>query len=235
MPVTIAKELGRSIVSGQMAPGTLLGGEVEASRHYGVSRTVYREAVRILGAKGLVDARPRFGTRISDPSKWELLDTDVLSWIFSDTPDPALIAGIFELRRIIEPAAAALAATRRTFTQLGMMETALGSMEALTLATEAGRAADARFHSTMIDACGNPFLSSLSEGICAAVSLATIFRLQQAAATRDPVPDHWRVFRAIAASDADAAREAMLALIDNTLMDTTMVSARSSRGVAPAE
>lgn len=224
LPATIAKELGGAIVSGRIAPGTLLGGEVEASRSHGVSRTVYREAVRILGAKGLIDARPRFGTRVADVSQWEMLDTDVLSWIFAGTPEPTLISGIFELRRIIEPAVAALASERRTFAELAFMEAALEKMEKFTLATEEGRAADARFHSTLISAARNPFLSSLSEGICAAVGLATIFRLRQSNPTRDPVPDHWRVFDAVAAGNQDAARSAMVSLIDNTFLDTAQLA-----------
>src|SRR5207237_7585258 len=84
---TIARKLGISIVSGQYQPGDLLDSEIAASEQFAVSRTAYREAVRILAAKGLVDARPKVGTRINPQSKWALLDPDVLEWTFESEPD----------------------------------------------------------------------------------------------------------------------------------------------------
>src|SRR5262245_901565 len=110
---SIAREIGTLIVSGHFAPGQLLDGEVEASQRRKVSRTAYREAMRILAAKGLVHCRPRVGTRVSALEQWHLLDPDVLSWVFSGEPAPRVLDGLFELRSIVEPAAAALAAARR--------------------------------------------------------------------------------------------------------------------------
>lgn len=217
---TIARDLGREIVSGRMQPGALLDSEIVASKLYGVSRATYREAVRILVAKGLVEARPKAGTRVSEEAVWQLLDPDVLAWIFSSEPRQDLIAHLFELRRVIEPAAASLAAGRRSFAQLGRMEAALKEMEGFTLADERGRAADGRFHSVLLEASGNPFLATLSDGICAAVGLATMFRLDKSPVQRDPVPDHWRVFEAIAAGDAERASACMTMLIDRTYVDT---------------
>jgi DNA-binding transcriptional MocR family regulator len=95
---TIARKLGIAIVSGQYQPGDLLDSEIAASVQFAVSRTAYREAVRILAAKGLVDARPKVGTRINPQSKWNLLDPDVLEWTFESEPDMALLNSLFELR-----------------------------------------------------------------------------------------------------------------------------------------
>jgi len=112
---TIARDIGVRIVSGRIQPGAILNGEIEASERLHVSRTAYREAVRILAAKGMVESRPKFGTRSSEPRRWHLLDPDVISWIFSaDQPDERLLEALFEMRTIIEPAATALAAERRT-------------------------------------------------------------------------------------------------------------------------
>ena len=143
---TIARDIGIRIVSGIHQPGEVLDGEVAASDQLHVSRTAYREAVRILAAKGLVESRPKTGTRVSARSKWQLLDPDVLSWLFEYEPDDAMLAGLFELRKIVEPQAAALAAERRTSEDLERMRRALEAMDDHTLGTEEGRAADQDFH-----------------------------------------------------------------------------------------
>src|SRR6476659_7620526 len=131
---TIARDIGLQIVSGKFRPGNVLEGEVEASEQRRVSRTAYREAVRILAAKGLVHSRPRVGTRVSAVEEWHLLDPDVLSWIFTAEPSPEVLHGVFELRGIVEPAAAALAATRRNQYHLDRMRRALDAMSKHTLA-----------------------------------------------------------------------------------------------------
>src|SRR6476469_1739851 len=143
---TIARDIGMQIVSGRFRPGNVLDGEVEASEQRKVSRTAYREAVRILAAKGLVHSRPRVGTRVSALEQWQLLDPDVLTWAFAGEPEPEVLHGLFELRTIVEPAAAALAATRRNQTHLDSMRRALDAMTRHTLNVEEGRVADKEFH-----------------------------------------------------------------------------------------
>jgi DNA-binding FadR family transcriptional regulator len=218
---TIAKDLGTRIVSGKFAPGELLEGEIAASDQLQVSRTAYREAIRILAAKGLVESRPKTGTRVSASKNWHLLDPDVLSWIFQNEPDAHLLADLFELRRIIEPEAAALAAARRTEAHLRIMAKALEDMAAHTLAVEEGRVADQLFHSTLLDASGNAFLVSLTTGVEAAVSWSTEFKQRKSPLRRDPVPDHRMVFEAVAAQDPEAAHRTMGELIDWAFIDTT--------------
>jgi len=85
---SIAREVGLLIVSGRYRPGHVLDGEVEASEQRRVSRTAYREAVRILAAKGLVHSHPRVGTLVSAVDDWHPLDPDVLSWVLSREPEP---------------------------------------------------------------------------------------------------------------------------------------------------
>jgi DNA-binding FadR family transcriptional regulator len=230
---TIARDIGRRIVSGRIAPGRVLDGEIEASERLKVSRTAYREAVRILAAKGLIRSRPKLGTRVSEPGHWHLLDPDVISWIFSGTPDERLLRGLFELRTIVEPAAAALAAQKRSPEQLQALRRALDEMAASTLAAEAGRQADRHFHSILLEASGNPFLASLESGVAAAVSWTTVFKQRTGPLPRDPLPDHERVYAAVAAGDAQAAHESMAELVRLALLDTTgeRVSPRAARRV----
>nr|WP_243455969.1 FadR/GntR family transcriptional regulator [Sphingosinicella sp. BN140058] len=218
----VARDLGILIVSGRYKPGDLLDGEIEASDRLNVSRTAYREAVRILAAKGLVEVRPKIGTRISPRDKWHLLDPDVLSWIFKYEPDEDLLESLFELRKVVEPAAAELAARRRSDDQVERMRDALERMAEHTLASEEGRLADQDFHSALLEATANPFLVSLTSSVAAAVAWTTIFKQRRQPLQRDPIPDHRRVYEGIAAANPEAARKAMADLVDMALLDTTM-------------
>jgi DNA-binding FadR family transcriptional regulator len=229
---TIARKLGIAIVSGTYRPGDLLDGEIASSEQLAVSRTAYREAVRILAAKGLVDARPKVGTRINPRFKWNLLDPDVLDWTFESEPDLQLLDSLFELRNVVESAAAGMAASRRSAQHLKAMRGALDAMAIHTLATEAGRQADLDFHTTLLDATNNPFIISLTNGVSAAIRTTTIFKQRKRPLSRDPMPDHLRVFEAIAARDAVKAEEAMTELIELARIDTpsTKRSDRSRSG-----
>lgn len=230
---TIARDLGILIVSGRYRPGEVLSNEVAASDRLHVSRTAYREALRILAAKGLVESRPRAGTRVSDREKWHLLDPDVLSWIFEFEPDDALLASLFELRKIIEPEAAALAAQRRTEAHLAQMAEALAGMATHTLAVEQGRLADQNFHAALLNASANPFLTTLTTSVGAAIAWTTIFKQRNSPLRRDPVPDHKRVYDAIAAGDARAAHQAMAELVDMAFLDTTRSRLAKARVAKP--
>jgi DNA-binding FadR family transcriptional regulator len=226
---TVARDIGIRIVAGRITPGRVLEGEIAASERLKVSRTAYREAVRILAAKGLVEVRPKRGTRVTDPSRWHLLDPDVISWIFTGPPDERLLQGLFELRSIVEPAAAALAAERRSALQLEALRDSLERMTTHSLAINDGQQADCDFHQTLLEASGNPFLVSLTSGVAAAVTWTTIFKQRKKPLPRDPLPDHERVYRAVASRNTSAARDAMTELVSLALLDTTQVSSARRR------
>lgn len=216
----VAHYLGTAIVSGAIQPGERLTGEVANAEALNVSRTAYREAVQALTAKGLVESRTKAGTRVQPRNRWNLLDPDVLAWAFSGEPDPAFVRDLFELRAIVEPAAARLAAARRTKEDIKAMRAALTNMRRHTLATDAGRAADRDFHDAILQATHNDAVITLSASIGAAVSWTTQFKQRTRTLPRDPVPDHARVSDAIAAGDREAAEAAMQALVDLALEDT---------------
>lgn len=219
---SIAQELGMRIVSGRYRPGHILDGEIEASEQMNVSRTAYREAVRILAAKGLVRSRPGVGTRVSPQHEWHLLDPDVLAWIFRGEPDNHTLQCLFELRTMLEPAAAGLAAARRSQRHLDAMRHALDGMRKNTLSNDAGRDADRDFHAALLDATANPFVASLTNGVTAAVDYLNEYKQRTAPLKRDPVPDHERVYDAIAAKDSEGARKAMSELIRLAMLDTPL-------------
>jgi len=216
----VAHYLGTAIVSGRIAPGERLTGEVENAEALDVSRSAYREAVQVLTAKGLVESRPKAGTRVLPRSRWNMLDPAVLAWAFSGEPDLDFVRDLFELRAIVEPNAACLAAERRDKADIKAMKDALTRMRRHTLATEAGRAADRDFHDALLQATHNSTLIALSASIGAAVNWTTQFKQRARALPRDPLPDHARVFDAIVAGDAEAASQAMRTLVDLALEDT---------------
>ena len=226
---TIARDLGIGIVSGQYRPGDVLTGEVASSERLAVSRTAYREAVRILAAKGLVESRPKVGTKVSTRDQWQLLDPDVLAWAFDDEPDLELLDSLFELRDIIESEAAALAATRRTEAQLKIMRGALDRMARFTLATEAGRLADQEFHAALLKATGNPYIISLTMGVNAAVNTTNMFKQRDRPLNRDPTPDHMHVLDAIAAKDPAKAKRRMSELVRLARADTPTPKSKKKR------
>ncbi len=218
----LAQQIGMAILAGGHKPGDNLGGEIEQSLALGVSRTAYREAMRILVAKGLLQSRPKAGTSVTPRHRWNLLDPDILAWMFMGEPDPHFIRDLFELRGIIEPAAASLAAERRTESQMAEMEAALKDMRRWGLGAEQGQAADRRFHRAILVATANEALISLAGSVGAAVQWTTHFKQRAHKAPRDPVPEHAALFDAIAAQDVATARHTMVHLLELALADMTL-------------
>lgn len=229
IPGVIARNIGLQIVSGRYKPGDVLHGEIETSDRLQVSRAAYREAVRILAAKGLVKALRKVGTRVTPREEWHLLDPDVMGWIFEFEPDDETLASLFELRRMVEPEAAALAALRHSEDDLRAMASALKGMEHHGLASNAGRGADQAFHAALLRATGNAFVASLIAGVGAAVTWTTFYKGTHSHHLRDSLPDHQRVHDAIARRDPKAARIAMTELVDLALQDTNDARKRMSR------
>jgi DNA-binding FadR family transcriptional regulator len=215
----IARKLGADILSGDYPAGAILPTEVMATETLGVSRAAYREAVQVLIAKGLVESRPKSGTRVLPRDHWNLVDPDVLAWAFAREPDQRLIESLFELRGIIEPAAAALAAKRRSRENLQNMKLGLTLMRRHTLATEEGRQGDRQFHAALLHATANDALIALSAGIAAAVAWTTVYKQRGRELPRDPLPFHVSVYDAIAEGDSEKARDAMQVLVTAALED----------------
>ncbi len=215
----VAQKLGSEILEGKYPPESLFPGEIEHSAFLNVSRTPYREAIRTLVAKGLLESRPRTGTRVTRRDRWNLLDPDILAWMFSSTPDKQFIHDLFELRNVLEPTAAMMAAKRRTQEQLLRIESALKAMQNLGLASIGGQEADQQFHAEILLAAGNQALSTLTSSVGAAVRWTTHYKQSSSVAPRDPFPEHEAVYLAIANSDPDAAKAAMEYLVRQALLD----------------
>ena len=215
---SLARQLGIEIVSGEYAPGESLPGEIAASQKLQVSRNAYREAVRILAAKGLDESSQKAGTLVTERSRWNMLDPDVLDWTLSSNPAPSFRDALFELRSIVEPAAASLAAQRRTDQDLVAMEEALEEMRRCDRDSPEGEQADEQFHGAIFAAAGNDVLCRLASIIAASVKFVAEFKRERHI-ERDTWPDHKALFEAIRARRANQAHDAMMFLIAHARED----------------
>ncbi|WP_181707371.1 FCD domain-containing protein [Chthonobacter rhizosphaerae] len=156
----IAHAIGLQIVRGDYKEGDLLPTEVALADRYRVSRTAVREAFRILAAKGLTNSRPKIGTRVRLRGQWNILDQDVLSWHLEEPVNETFLKSLFELRLLVEPEAAAMAADRRTERHLRSLAQALALMQ--RSATQDGMVEGIlSFHQAVLDASDNPLVRSL--------------------------------------------------------------------------
>jgi len=218
---SVVDAIGRWVLGGTYAPDDLLPREDDLAVELGVSRTSIREAVKVLSAKGLLQARRRVGVRVRDRDDWNLLDPQVLSWHPDVGRDEALITSLIEARRIIEPAAAALAAKRATAADLAGIEQAyLGMERNLRTNLEACCEADLNFHVSVIAASHNLVLKGLTGTIEAAL-LATfaITNRQLATAQSRALSAHKAVFECVRMRDADGARLATIELLEIAARD----------------
>jgi DNA-binding FadR family transcriptional regulator len=218
--MTIARDLGIAIVTGQREPGSILPSEVELAQQFQVSRSAIRESMRILTAKGLVESRQKAGTRVRERNEWHLLDPLLLAWMFEGIPSHKFVQSLFQLRLIVEPAAAELAATTRTAQQLSRMGHALEEMGEHGLMSEEGQRADQQFHAIILEATDNELIVGLAASISAAVRWTTFFKYRSTRHFGDPMPQHRLLFEAIANADPIAARQATVELVRQAQLDT---------------
>lgn len=210
------ESLGRSIVVGDYEEKPFPT-EADLSNEFGVSRSVTREAVKMLTAKGLLSARPRSGTVVEPPSKWNLFDPDVLSWLLSRRFKPELLRHFSELRVAIEPEAAALAAQSDNRELKVGIAAGLERMRKAELGEDDTLDADIAFHVAVLSASGNPFYAQFRDMVETALRTSIRFTNQIKGRTAS-VADHEAVCNAILRGDADGARKHMRRLIDDVLV-----------------
>src|SRR5579871_540558 len=149
---SLAGRLGREIVAGLHPPGSLLPNAADMCARFSVSRTALREAYSVLAAKAMIVARPKIGTRVRPKSDWNMLDPEVLEWHLQTVPTEDLIANLYVLRQIIEPAAAALAASGPSGETIDRIAAAYADMERFKDGSGDLIAADLQFHLAILEA-----------------------------------------------------------------------------------
>lgn len=207
--------VGRDVVTGAY-DGVSFPTEAELTKRYGVSRSVTREAMKMLAAKGLLTARPRQGTSVTPQAAWNLFDPDVLRWMLERRFDLGLLVQFSELRAAVEPAAAALAAENADTVQRDAIRRGFVRMEAADRGEDDPLDADIAFHVAILNASGNPFYVQFRDLVAAALSTSIRFT-NNVAGHSASLPDHAAVLHAIEARDPARARTAMSHIVADVL------------------
>ncbi|WP_439546059.1 FadR/GntR family transcriptional regulator [Sandarakinorhabdus sp.] len=203
--------LGKAIVTGRYDE-VPFPTEAELARQYAISRSVTREAVKMLTAKGLLTARPRKGTSVQPAANWNLFDPDVLRWLLDRKFSLDLLRQFSELRIAIEPAAAALAAGAASAERIAAIQAGYDRMAAAEQGKDDPLESDVAFHIAVLRASENPFYAQFQDVVTTA--LRTSIRFTNCFKGRTAsLPQHHAVLAAIAARKPDAARAAMAELI----------------------
>lgn len=224
----VVYQIGRQIVSGQIAVGSDLPREVELQERFGTSRQAIREAIKVLAAKGLIEPRRRRGTRVRPRDTWNLLDPDILMWHAPDGFGPAFLADLLELRSTIEPAAAELAARRGDAARIAELGAAIEDMRLAGRDPAKFYDADIRFHIGLLLASGNSLFAQLATSVRAALTAS--FRLQEqiGGPQENGHAIHAAVYHAIVAGDTARARAAMAFVIEAAAIELRPVMAPAS-------
>ena len=212
----LLEAVGRAVVVGEYQDRPFPT-EADLAKQYGVSRSVTREALKMLAAKGLLGARPKQGTYVAPQEQWNLFDTDVLHWLLERKPSVGLLQQFNELRIGVEPQAASLAAKRARQAQVASIAAGLSRMREAEKGLDNPLEADIEFHVAILRASGNPFYVQFKDIVATALRTSISFTNRIAGRTAS-IEDHAAVHSAIAASDEQGARDAMRKLISDVLV-----------------
>lgn len=213
----VITQIGEAIVGGHFQPGQLLPRESELMAEFQASRTSLREALKVLAAKGLIETRQRIGTRVRSPDLWNVFDSNLIAWHQSQGKGQRLFQDLLELRLMVEPSAARLAASRATFEDLKRIEAAHAAMAASVDDRSGYLDADVEFHMAIFDAAHNSMLTGFAHIVGDFLRMS--FDIQQQALNdrdnraEDDAAGHLAVFAAINLGDGNAAADAMQRVI----------------------
>ena len=217
--------LGEAIVAGRYVVGASIPAEPQLCEELGVSRTVVREAVKSLIAKGLVTSGPKVGTRVQPSNEWNWFDPDVIIWQSKAGLTREFLRDLQQLRRLVEPAAVRLAALHATPEDIAAIEAAYAGMRR---AVEEGGdyvTHDLRFHQGLLKACGNRMLAQMSKALSALLRTSFELSTTKVNGPRLSLPLHRAVLDAVIARQPEQAEQAILVLIDGARDDIELVLA----------
>ncbi len=212
----VARSVGIDIIAGRYGEGARIPGDAELMATFGVSRTVLRESVKTLVAKGLLTTKAGVGTVVRRRSAWNMFDVDVLAWHLDVGIDKRFLNDLAEIRLAVEPQAAALAATRRTDADIAELRRSMDIMRNEAPDSTAFADGDLALHIAVANASGNPFMRSIGAVIEAALRASFLRSAPVEPDDRETVLRwHQRIVDAIVDQDGDAAAAAMTAVIHN--------------------
>lgn len=214
LDIHIASDLARKILSGTLKVGDVLPSEVELCGRFGVSRTALREALKLLSSKGLLESRPKLGTRVRERAHWNLLDVQLLEWMEGIESTEEMYQQFLAFRQVIEPQATRLAALHATHDQRVELSHLFREMSAICAAQPFDLVrwleADSAFHRLIFHATDNCFFTPFGN------LLATTFKCfftWPTSAQEIFLDEHRKIYEAIMMGDADAAQQASTVLM----------------------
>lgn len=212
----IAAVLGTELLQGRYPPGSTMPAEAELGARFHVSRTVLREVMKTLAAKGFVLAKTRVGTRVRDAVYWNYFDADVLAWRLRLGLDDSFLQTLTEVRRALEPAAAALAARRRQPADLRRLRECVRQIGRVDHSRQSFAAADLDFHLAVGSISNNPLIRSIASVIETALVASFTFSspVDDPAEHAASVQGHANVVDAIESGDPQGAALRLLEVID---------------------
>ncbi len=215
----VGQQIGLSIMRNDFKPGDALLSEPELSLQFKVSRPVLREALKMLGAKGLIESRPKTGTRVRPRADWNLLDPDVIAWQYEVGFDRSFLQAICEIRLMFEPMTAGFAAARATAEEVARIEECCQLLEEAVDLIELYIPADLQFHTAICSAAHNELLQKIITTLETPLRASRIITSQLPGANQVAMPLHWAITEAIRNRDEQAAEVTMRKLIILTTED----------------
>ncbi|USP42018.1 FadR/GntR family transcriptional regulator [Acinetobacter sp. XS-4] len=213
----IVQQLGLKIVSGEISENEKLPSEVDLCEEYKVSRPVFREAIRVLNAKGLTYSRPKIGTVVKPKEEWHLLDPDVLFWLIQTTPEHEFFKTLSTVRRVLEPELAYIAASTATDEDVQRIKHAYDGMEKATTVEEFIEP-DIQFHLAIAKATHNDLLAYMSKMLVLPLQQSIQVTSLRPNLQGHSLPRHKAILTAIENKDPLSARHASLVQLDDTKM-----------------
>lgn len=216
----VLNQMGEQICAGKFAPGEILPAEDALAQHWNVSRITIRETMKSLSAKGMLQVRRRHGTIVLPRSNWQLFDPDVIAWrARAGAIDDDLIRDLMELRLIIEPNAAKLAAKRATDADRIAIRRAFKAMARAVAGQGEYVPADLAFHAAILTACHNQFVQQMQNALSAILRTSFELSSEIAGGPARSLPMHEALCVAIEQGDQAAAEKAVLVLIERAEKD----------------
>lgn len=219
LPEQVIRQVGMSILRGEFKAGDTLATEPDLCVQLGVSRTVLREALKLLVAKGLIESRPGMGTRVRARTEWNLLDPDIIAWQAEVGEPLSYFRDVCEVRLMIEPMTARLAAARASDAEIAAIDAWCQRMELAVNDPDAYTSADLQFHAAICDAAHNELVPHLMTTLHAALYASRVITSHVAGANEHAMPVHQAVALAIHNRDEQGAEDAMRALVMETMDD----------------
>ncbi|ELX8745653.1 FadR/GntR family transcriptional regulator [Acinetobacter baumannii] len=213
----IVQQLGLKIVSGEISENEKLPSEVDLCEEYKVSRPVFREAIRVLNAKGLTYSRRKIGTVVRPKEEWHLLDPDVLFWLIQTTPEHEFFKTLSTVRRVLEPELAYIAASTANEEDIERIKQAYEGMEKATTVEEFIEP-DIQFHLAIAKATHNDLLAYMSKMLVLPLQQSIQVTSLRPNLQGHSLPRHKAILTAIENKDPLSARHASLVQLDDTKM-----------------